>query len=116
MCLETLEGIKEIGGFKIGFWPEEIDPWSSAPPIVVNKNTNSIGFTLQNGPIKEVGVNGCQVDTMIEAAKLIIEKFDEKSPCEENTMVLMHLRSALIWLDTRKKNREVRGVEGTSET
>jgi hypothetical protein len=116
MCLETLEGVESIGGFEVEFWPEGRNPCSPSPPIIVNKNTNSIGFTLQNGPIKEVGVNGCQVDTMIEAAKLIIEKFDEKSPCEENTTVLMHLRSALIWLDTRKKNREVRGVEGTSET
>lgn len=116
MALETLKDVKEIGGFKVEFWPEDRNPWAiSSPIVIVNTNTNTICFTLQNGPIKDVGVNGCQVGTMIEGAKLIIEGFDETHPCTENTMVLSHLRSALSWLDTRKKNREARGIDGTSE-
>ena len=33
---------------------------------------------IQNGPIKENGVNGCQVDTIIEATKAIIEGLNKK--------------------------------------
>ena len=60
-------------------------------------------------------MNGCQVDTLIEAAKLIIEKLNEKFPCEENGMAIMKLGQALLALDSRKKNREAREVEGKSE-
>lgn len=124
MALETLKDVIAIDGFAVihGVPADEEGhvAWKDfyakrkECPIFIDHNTNLISFRVQNGPIEEVGVNGCQVDTMIEAARLIIEKFDESHPCEENTMTLMHLRSALSWLDTRKKNREARGVEGTS--
>lgn len=133
MALETLKDVKEIGGFELvcmddlrDLFPEKFNEsggmdwhWFETEirprkHIYLRRDKNSLSFTLQNGPIKEVGVNGCQVDAMIEAAKLIIEKLDEKYPCEENTMALAHLRSALSWLETRKKNREARGVEGTN--
>ena len=115
MCLETLEGVTEIGGFKVGYWPEQRDPWAEAPPIVVNKSLNTIGFTLQNGPIKEVGVNGCQIDTIIEAAKIIIERLNQKFPCYENVRAMEGLGDALKALADRKAKREARGVEGRSE-
>ena len=115
MCLEVLEGVKEIGGFGVGYWPEQRDPWAIAPPIIVNKSTNTIGFTLQNGPIKEAGVNGCQVDTLIEAAKAIIEGLNSKYPCYENVRAIEGLKDALKALDDRKKSREARGVEGLSK-
>lgn len=74
-----------------------------------------ISFRIQNGPIKEVGVNGCQVDTMIEAAKLIIEELNKKFPCDENDMIVSKLEAALDWSAKRKANREARGVEGLNK-
>ncbi len=111
MALETLKDVKEIGGFEVRevLW---IQPANSF--IEVNPEYNSIVFRLQKGPIKEVGVNGCQVDTMIEAAKMIIDGLNQKHPCEENAMALAALQSALEWLAVRTKNRTERGVEGTS--
>ena len=115
MCLEVLEGVKEIGGFKVDFWPEDRNHWSETAPIIINKNTNAICFILQNGPIKEVGVNGCQVDTLVEAAKAIIEGLNAKYPCYENVRAIEGLKDALKALDDRKKAREARGVEGLSK-
>lgn len=134
MALETLKDVTEIGGFKVvdmnaireerpemfrpdgsmiyHLFDEQIRPFNF---IYVRHDVNSISFNIQNGPIKEVGVNGCQVDTLIEAAKLIIEKLNEKFPCEENGMAIMKLGQALLALDSRKKNREAREVEGKSE-
>ena len=83
--------------------------------IYVRNDKNSLSFTLQNGPIKEVGVNGCQVTDVIAVAKHIIEKLNEKFPCEENVKTIMHLNGALVEQFNRTKNREVRGVEGTSQ-
>lgn len=133
MALETLKDVKEIGGFKVinmgklkEAFPEmfnesgqmdykiferDIRPNSF---IYVRDDVNSLSFTIQNGPIKEVGVNGCQVDTIIEAAKLIIEGLNKNFPCRENAMVITKLDEALMWSQKRKLDREKRNVEGTS--
>lgn len=71
-----------------------------------------VTFTLQDGPIKEVGVNGIQIDGVIEWAKGVIEGFNAKFPCRENSMTITKLDEALLWSVKRKMDREKRGVEG----
>lgn len=134
MALETLAGVNKIGGFDVvdmnklqekhpemfrpdnsmiyHLFEEKIRPFNF---VYVRHDVNSISFTIQNGAIKENGINGCQVDTMIEAAKLIIEKLNEKFPCRENSLAITHLDEALLWLMKRKMNREARGVEGLNK-
>lgn len=121
MALETLQGINEIGGFKIirvkppeMSW-EDFDKLRNEYPINITEGLNCISFKIQNGPIKEVGVNGCQVDTIIEAAKIIVEGLNEQFPCRENAMIITKLDEALMWSLKRKMDRENRGVEGKSE-
>jgi hypothetical protein len=120
MALEVLEGIEEIGGFKVirkvpdGMSWDEFDEYRKEVPIFITEHQNMISFKIQKGPIKEVGVLGCQVDTMIEAARLIISELNEKFPCIENFHAIIGLQNALFWLDERKKSRERRQVEGTS--
>lgn len=134
MCLETLEGVESIGGFEVVcmddlrfLFPEKFNEsgamdwhWFEAEirprkHIFLRKDKNSLSFTLQNGPIKEVGVNGCQIETVIEAAKIIIERLNQKFPCYENVRAMEGLSDALIALADRKAKREARGVEGKSE-
>jgi hypothetical protein len=80
--------------------------------IYTRHDVHSLSFTMQTGPIKEVGVNGVQIDTIIEAAKIIIEGLNAKFPCRENAMVITKLDEALMWSKKRKEDREKRGVEG----
>lgn len=134
MALETLVGVKEIGGFKVVVMDELRDKypdkfnesgamdykWFEADIrphnfVYVRHDVNSISFTLQNGPVKEKDVNGCQVDTMIEAAKIIIEGLNKNFPCRENAVAITKLDEALMWLDKRKKDREKRNAEGTNQ-
>jgi len=121
MALETLKDVKEIDGFKIvRHKPEEIswddfDKMRDEYPINITEKMNTISFKIQDGPIKENGVNGCQVDTIIQAAFTIIEGLNDKFPCEENRRCLNNLGLALIELKDRKKNRESRGVEGSNK-
>lgn len=61
----------------------------------------------QRGPVKENGVNGCQVDTLIEAAKAIIEGFNKMAPFHENSLAVTKLDEALLWLGKRKADRGV---------
>lgn len=132
MALETLKGVGSIGGFKVVdmnairesrpdmFRPDgsmiyhlfdtEIRPFNF---IYVRHDVNSISFNLQRGPVKVAGVNGCQVDTVIEAVKVILEGFNKTHPCRENACAITKLDEALHWLQARTRNREARGVEGT---
>jgi hypothetical protein len=64
--------------------------------------------------VKENGVNGCQVDTVIAASKAILEGLNKNFPCRENAMAITKLDEALLWLEKRTKDREARAVEGTS--
>jgi len=134
MALETLKGIKKIGKHNLIVmddlreqYPEKFNEsgamdykWfeKDIRPnnfIYVRHDVNSLSFTIQNGPIKEAGVNGCQVNEIIEAAKIIIEGLNQKFPCRENYMAITKLDECLMWLDKRTKDREARGVEGQSK-
>lgn len=134
MALETLKGVLKIGDFDVVDMnelqkkhPDMYRPDGSMKYHLFEKNirpnnfiyirhdVNSISFTLQNGPVRENGVNGCQVDTMIEAAKMIIEKLNKNYPCRENALAITKLDEALMWLRERTRNRTKRGVEGTNK-
>ena len=69
---------------------------------------------VQNGPIKEVGINGVQVDELIVHAKACIEDFNQRFPCRENALAITKLDEALMWLAERTKDRTIREVEGTN--
>ena len=135
MALETLRDVVTIGGFSVVImddlkkkFPEKFSGPSSQMDyawfekeirpknfIYVRQDVNSIAFTLQNGPIKEKGVNGCQVDTIIEAAKTILSGLNKQFPCKENEVAIAHLENALGVLGQRKKDRISRGVEGLNK-
>jgi hypothetical protein len=113
MALETLKEIKQIDGFvvgRMGTTPTE-DEF-----IFINDSENTICFKIQNGPIRDVGINGCQVDQLISTAKLVIEGLNKNFQCRENSIAITKLEEALLWLEQRKKNREKRGVEGYSKS
>src|SRR4029079_15487137 len=134
MALRTLKDVKKIGGFEVVVmdelrekFPEKFNEsgamdykWFEAEIrpgkfIYVRNDVGSLSVTLQNGPIKEAGVNGCQIDTIIEAAKLILEGLQKEFPCRENACAITKLDEALHWLLHRKLDREARAVEGTAK-
>lgn len=134
MALETLKNVTEINGQKVivmdelrekfperftetgamdhKWFEETIRPNAF---IYVRHDKNSVSFTIQNGPIKEVGRNGCQVVDMIAVAKHMIEELNKNFPCRENAMTITKLDEALMWQEKRTKDREIRGVEGQSK-
>ena len=69
---------------------------------------------FQNGPIKEVGVNGITHEALLAILIHRLEGFQAglyKS--EDNEMALNHLKDALHCLNLRTQKRVARGVEGT---
>lgn len=134
MALETLKGITKIGSFDVVVmddlrqkYPEKFNESGSMDYkwfekdirpcnfVYVRHDKNSLSFTIQNQPVKEVGVNGCQIDTVIEAAKLMLEGLNKNFPCRENAVAITKLDEALMWLEKRRKDREQRGVEGLNK-
>lgn len=125
MALETLKDVTQINDTKIlqeraknadgSIDWQKTDELRKECPIFVDHDVNMISFRIQNGPIKEVGKNGCQVEDMIATCAVIIGKLNEKFPCEENDQVLEHLRRAVAWSKQRTANRQARNVEGESK-
>lgn len=134
MALRTLKGIKEIGGFPVIVmdelrekFPDKFNESGSMDYkwfekdirpnyfVYVRHDVNSISFTLQSAPIGEAGVNGCQVDTLIETARIMVAGLNAKFPCDENNEAITYLEKALKALERRTIDRKIRGVEGTSK-
>ena len=131
MALDTLKGVKKLGEFNVVDMdeirvthPEMFRPDGSMHYHLFEKNirptnfiyvrhdVNSISFTIQKGPIKENGINGCQVDALIHAAATIIQGLNDKFPSGYNECAIWSLEAALGALRARTKDRERRGVEG----
>lgn len=132
MALETLKGFSEIGGFKVvdldaaresdkfrdaqgDFDWVKFDEYRKDYPVSICHRENMISFRIQNGPIKEVGVNGCQVDTLLHAAMRIINEFNRKLPCIHNFKAMEDIQDAIKHLEDRKRDRESRGVESLNQ-
>lgn len=112
MALETLAHRAMIDGFHVYLADWKIP---DGQLIEINHKQNAITFKLQNGPVKENGINGCQVDTIIETAKLILEGLDDRFPCDYNKYAISHLNDALSALEKRRLDRVRRKVEGTNQ-
>ena len=130
MALETMKGVKEINGTKVlqeriffpcaeGEKPEinwpATDEARKNSPIFVDHEVNTISFRIQNGPIKEAGKNGCQVEDIIAVAKHMVEQLNAKFPCRENAMIITKLDEAIMWPKKRTEYRKLRNVEGLSK-
>ena len=107
---EYPEKFEESGAMNWEWFEEFIRPNSF---IYLREDKNSLTFNLQKGPIKEVGVNGCQVDTMIAAAHHLICGLDKNFSTKSNREAIGHLKKAYMCLKKRRLEREERGVEGS---
>ena len=93
----------------------------------VDANGNPAGGTTvgkgieiewQNGPLAVDGVrrepSGAFVEGVIAAALGRLQYYQSgKFKCRENALAITKLEEALHWLDSRTRDRETRGVEGT---
>ena len=73
----------------------------------------TLSFTIQSGPIGDVGVNGCQARDMLEYLIYLFTSFNSTVPNRETSITITKLEEALLWQDKRTADREKRKVEGT---
>ena len=81
--------------------------------VKVDPEKSTIEFKIQDGPIKEVGVNGTQIDEICKAYLEILKIFNDGDfRCRENSIAITKIEEALHWQKARTKNRQERKVEG----
>lgn len=121
MALETLKEFNEINGYEVRRCNQDMGIpipsylKSDGAPIYIDDDMNIIAFRIQLGPVKENGINGCQVDTLMETARLMILNLNKKFHSVHNVEALVHLNRALDALERRKIDRLARGVEGENK-
>lgn len=107
-----------VSGARLPKWDHQTammqDAWDAAANAVQSAAPFT-GFRWQVGPIGEVGRNGMQVEDVIQVAidrlrELNVPPFNTR----ENSLAITDLESAQNWLYRRTREREERGVEGTS--
>ena len=73
-------------------------------------------MVIQDGPISEVGVNGDQIDDIIEFVLDKLREFNQPPHSNrETSLAITDIESARNWLLQRTRNRTERGVEGTNQ-
>jgi len=114
MALEVLKGVEDIGGFKVlaerplandGMinW-HLFDEQRKESPIYIDRDNSMISFRLKNATD-----NGCDITTLIEAAKVLIEKHNEKHPHMYNISSMHYLDQAIRYQELRTQEREALG-------
>lgn len=89
------------------------------PPVNPTENTevyNCFDISFQNGPIREVGVNGLTHEALLAILIDRMRSF-QAGPfaCDANSRAMIHMQDALGALQERTKARIARGVEGTHD-
>lgn len=71
---------------------------------------------FQEGPVKEVGINGVRDEDLLMTVLTRLEAFQSSEfKCNENQEAINGIREALESLQNRTLKRYNRGVEGTSQ-
>lgn len=60
----------------------------------------------------QVSRDGCTNETLMEVLIDRLTFLNSKLPCRENSIAIIHLETALLWLKERTANRVKRNVEG----
>lgn len=89
--------------------PAEGVVYSTDPGLAV------LALKFQDGPIGEVGANGCQIEDVLDVLAERLMAFQRGAfPCEENGVALDHLAQARAAIAERTARRRAQGVEGVT--
>ena len=78
-----------------------------------DQGSEMLAVHFQNGPIQEVGVNGVQQEHLLAIVIDRLRAF-QAGPfaCRTNAIALTKCEEALMWLQSRTRDRMARQVEG----
>ncbi|MBC1307907.1 hypothetical protein HB809_09350 [Listeria booriae] len=76
---------------------------------------NGVLVKWQEGTVLDAGVNGAQVNDVLELALERLRELNKQFPCRENAVTITKLEEAIMWQDKRTNDRIDRGVEGVNQ-
>lgn len=87
--------------------------------VTYDDKGNKQEIKFQDGPIKEVGVNGVQnldlIDILMDRMNYLQTMNEGKYACIDNEYMILHLRAFKELDEARTRARQKRNVEGTNE-
>jgi len=93
---------------------EAIEEMTDVQKNHIRVEGNKVIFWIQDGPIKEHGVNGIQATDMLRYNLELFKSLNKAFPCRENALTITKMEEAIHWQDARTADREKRNVEGKS--
>lgn len=95
------------------FMATDLSLVEEAKVIEPKKPRDFINIKFQKGTVLENGVNGAQIEDVIEVLIERLQGFQKgKFSCRENALAITKLQEARMWLEERTRNRKKQGVEG----
>lgn len=81
---------------------------------IINNPTGDVHAEVlfQNGPVKEVGVNGLTNEALLALVLHRLRILNTNFPCRENSLAITNIEQGVMWLEQRTKDRAKRNVEG----
>lgn len=95
------------------FMETDLSLVEEAKVIEPKKPRDFINIKFQEGTVLENGVNGAQIEDVIEVLIERLQGFQKgKFSCRENALAITKLQEARMLLEERTRNRKKQGVEG----
>lgn len=89
------------------FMATDLSLVEEAKVIEPKKPRDFINIKFQKGAVLENGVNGAQIEDVIEVLIERLQEFQKgKFSCRENALAITKLQEARMWLEERTRNRK----------
>lgn len=99
----TFKTTPETHGSASGHW--DVVAWDTGA-------SRSSQLYFQNGPVREHGINGVQIDDVLKVCLARLKMLNKSFPCRENSLSITRIQEAIMWQQERTANRTTQGVEG----
>jgi len=117
-----MEKVKVVNGLfrdpNLEIWHEKDYKYNAPHHFRVMENTEDMygqiaSINFQEGPIKEVGVNGLTNEVLLMMVLTRLQAFQNSEySTRDNAIAITHIEDALLRLNKRTDDRVARGVEG----
>ena len=74
--------------------------------IKPDEDNHSVKFIIQNGTIKDCGVNGVQITDVLKYVMYVYKSLNNNIQCRENELTIDDIENALEWQNKRTENRK----------
>ena len=113
VCVYSMEGEEDCFiGHDYCITSEDV---GDKEPGAIGHDVGVFAVIFQNGPVKEVGINGITNEALLMILMHRTAYLNSCFPCRENEVAISAMATALAAFESRTKGRIERGVEGENK-